>query len=162
MFPHRTFMGPGMGSERVLEFLQKNYPERAQELQTLKAQKPEEYRRVLGGLQREVGPLLMLQNGDPQRFQERLADFKVNDRVATLTRSYREASAAQKSTIREQLKPLLEQQFQARQKREKEHLRRLKEMTQKMEARVQEREAKKAEIIQHHLEELTTGQELRW
>ena len=98
----------------------------------------------------------------PQRFQERLAGFKVNDRVATLTRAYREAPAAQKSTIREQLKPLLEQQFQSRQQREKEHLRRLKEMTQKMEARIQEREARKAEIIQHHLEELTTGQELRW
>ena len=162
MFQRRTFTGPGMGTERVLEFLQKNYPERAQELQTLKTQKPEEYRRVLGRLQREVGPLLMLQNGDPQRFSERLAEFKVNDRVATLTRSYREASAAQKSTIREQLKPLLEQQFQTRQKHEKEHLQRLKEMTQKLEARVNERETKKAEIIQHHLDELTTGQELKW
>lgn len=162
MFQGHMRMGPPMNPERVLEFLQKNYPERAQELQTLKTQKPEEYRRVLGGLQREIGPLLLLQNGDPQRFQERLAGFKVNDRVATLTRAYREAPAAQKSTIREQLKPLLEQQFQSRQQREKEHLRRLKEMTQKMEARIQEREARKAEIIQHHLEELTTGQELRW
>ena len=34
-------------------------------------------------------------------------EIKVNDRVATLTRAYREAPAAQKSTIREQLKPLL-------------------------------------------------------
>lgn len=160
MFQRRG--GPGMNSERVLEFLQKNYPERAQELQTLKTQKPEEYRRALGGLQREVGPLLMLQNNDPQRFSERLAEFKVNDKVHTLTRTYREAPAAQKAAIREQLKPLLEQQFQTRQKREKERLQHLKEMTQKMEARLNQRDAKKAEIIQHHLEELTTGQELRW
>ena len=57
---------------------------------------------------------------------------------------------------------MLEQQFQTRQKREKERLQHLKEMTQKMEARLQERDAKKSEIIQHHLDELTTGQELRW
>ncbi|MBX3170814.1 MAG: hypothetical protein KF760_25635 [Candidatus Eremiobacteraeota bacterium] len=162
MFQRRTFMGPGMNSERVLEFLQKNYPERAQELNSLKSQKPEEYRRTLAGLQREVGPLLRLQNGDPQRFAERLAEFKVNDKVRNLTRTYREAPAAQKSSLREQLKPLLEQQFQTRQKREKERLQHLKEMTRKMEARLNEREAKKTEIIQHHLEELTTGQELRW
>lgn len=157
-----TFLGPGMSSERVLDFLQKNYPERAQELQTLKAQKPEEYRRALGVLQREIGPLLTLQNADPRRFAERLAEFKVNDKVHKLTRTYREASAAQKSSIREQLRPLLEEQFQTRQKRDQERLRHLKEMTQKMETRLNERESKKSEIIKHHLEELTTGQELRW
>lgn len=159
----RGFHGrPAMSSERVLEFLQKNYPEKAQELQSLKAQKPEEYRRALGAVQRELGPLLMMQSGDSQRFAERLAEFKVNDKVHTLSRSYKEASGSQKSAIREQLKPLLEQQFQTRQKREKERLQHLQEMTQKMEARLQEREAKKSEIIQHHLDELTTGQELRW
>lgn len=162
VFERRSFRGPGLNSERMVEFLQKNYPERAQELQTLKAQKPEEYRRVLGGLQREVGPLLMLQNGEPQRFAERLAEFKVNDKVRNLSRIYRDAPAAQKSSLREQLKPLLEQQFQTRQKREKERLQHLKEMTQKMEARLSERDAKRSEIIQHHLDELTTGQELRW
>lgn len=161
-FQRRNFLGPSVNSERVWEFLQKNYPERAQELQTLKSQKPEEYRRALGGLQREIGPLLMLQNADPQLFAERLAEFKVNDKVLSLTRSYREASAGQKSSIREQLKPLLEEQFQTRQKRENERLQHLKEMAQKMEKNLTEREAKKSEILQHHLEELTTDQELRW
>ena len=154
--------GGPMNPERVLEFLQKNYPEKAQELQQLKAQKPEEYRRALGALNRELGPLLPLQVADPQKFAERLAEFKLNDKVRSLSRGYKEASAAQKSTIREQLKPLLEQQFQSRQKRERERLQHLKEMVQKMESRLNEREGKRAEIIEHHLDELTTGQELRW
>ena len=160
-FFQRGAMAP-MNSERVLQFLQKNYPERAQELQTLKAQKPDEYRRTLSAIGRDIGPLLHLETADPQRFAEHLAEFKVDDKVRNLSHTYKEAGAAQKGAIREQLKPLLEKQFQTRQKREKERLQHLKEMVQKMESRLSERESKRAEIIQHHLDELTTGQELRW
>ena len=151
-----------MNPERILDFLQKNYPEKAQELQQLKAQKPEQYRHALGALNRELGLLLPLQNADPQKFSERLAEFKLNDKVRSLSRSYKEASAGQKSAIQEQLKPFLEQQFQSRQKQGRERLKNLQEMVQRMEARLNERDAKRSQIIQHHLDELTTGQELRW
>lgn len=151
-----------MNPERILDFLQKNYPDKAQELQQLRGQSPEEYRRALAALNRELWPLLPLQSADPQRFSERLVEFKLNDKVRSLSRSYREASAAQKSAIQEQLKPLLEQQFQRRQQRERERLQHLQEMVKKMESRLNEREGKRAQIIEHHLEELTTGQELRW
>ncbi len=160
-FFHPPGMVP-MDPERVLHFLQRNYPERAQELQALKAQKPEQYRRTLAAIGRDLGPLLHLETADPQRFAERLAEFKVDDKVRDLSQAYREAGATQKGAIREQLKPLLEQQFQTRQKREKEHLQHLQEMVQKMESRLSEREGKRAEIIQHHLDELTTDQQLRW
>ena len=151
-----------MNPERVLQFLQKNYPERAQELHNLRAQKPEEFRRALGGLSRQVGPLLHLETADPAAFAQRLAEFKLDDKVAHLARGYRGSSASEKESLRNQLKPLLEEQFQNRQKREKEKLQHLKEMVQQMESRFSERETRRTEIIQHHLDELTTGQELRW
>ncbi|MBS2040411.1 hypothetical protein JST97_35820 [bacterium] len=148
--------------ERVQQFLQQNYPEKAQQLQSLKAQKPEAYRRSLGELNRALGPLMHLEMADPQRFKEQLAEFKLEDQVRGLARAFKEASQAQKSGLREQLKPLLEEQFQSRQKHERERLQHLKKMVQEMESRLAERESKRTEIIQHHLDELTTGQELRW
>ena len=166
--PERVFrferrMGPGPANdEQVLRFLQQNYPERASQLQEMKASKPDEYRRQFHAIARRVGPLTRMQQQDPGAFAAALSEFKVDDKVVMLLQSYAQASEGQKSALKSQLKPLLEQQFLARQGRERKRLAKIKEEAARLESRLQQRDSQQQAIVERHLDDLTSDRALRW
>ena len=155
--------GPPSGPPgALLEFLQQHLPERSSQLAELQGKDPFAYRRELHRLGRRIAPLTRLQRDDPGAFAAALGELKAEDKLQSLHQAYRAAGPEARPGLKEQMKPLLNQLFVARQVRERKRLEHTRKQLDQQEERLNQRQKLQQQIVERRLEDLTGDGVLRW
>lgn len=148
--------------EEAIEFLSK-YIE-AERLEKLKVKHPMAYRRLLRHALKEKRGLEHLKEVDPERFEVRSGCLKLELRTNMLAEDYRTTEAnPKKEELKKELRTVLEQLFDLKEKEREFELKRLEKEIVKLKDIGTERKKNKKEIIERHLDELLLEKEyLRW
>lgn len=148
--------------EEAIEFLKKYMePER---LEKLKAKHPRLYMRALKEALKQKHRLEMLKEFDPERYElsEKILRLEIGTRNLAL--DYRETeSKKEKEEIKKELKRILPELFDLKEKDREFELKRLEKQIDKLKDSMSERKKHKSEIIERHLNELLEEKEyMRW
>lgn len=151
--------GPGgQGGERIkeaLENLKKEFPAEAAELDELGKTDPQFARQAGRRLAMECRRLEMLKTQDPalaEQFKKRMA---LELKSHLLARKYRAADAKDKPAIEKELRSVLEQAFPLRCLEMEKRIEMLGKELDRMKGDLAQKKAKKNEVIERHLRELT-------
>jgi hypothetical protein len=109
--------GPPIDRDAVLAFIQEHMPEIHERFEALKASDPRAYEGLIRGIERRVHDIMG--ERDPEMRSARIAEFRHGARVFAASRRYGElvrrgAPEAELSAAREELRPLLAEQFDLR------------------------------------------------
>jgi uncharacterized small protein (DUF1192 family) len=152
--------GPGaMGGERIkeaLEDLKKEFPAEAAELEELAKTDPQFARQAGRRLAMECRRMGRLKSQDPglaEQFKKRMA---LELKSHLLARKYRAATDAKdKTAIEKELRSVLEQAFPLRCLEMEKRIEMLGKELERMKGDLTQKKAKKNEVIERHLRELT-------
>lgn len=152
-------MGPGgQGGERIkeaMENLKKEFPAEAAELEELGKTDPQFARQAGRRLAMECRRLEMVKQREPalaEQFKKRMA---LELKSHLLARKYRAADAKDKPAIEKELRSVLEQAFPLRCLEMEKRIEMLGKELDRMKGDLAQKKAKKNEVIERHLRELT-------
>lgn len=158
---------PAFGAEQekeALEFIQMIAPFRMDNLKKLKQFDPGEYQRRLMEAYHNKLQLDLLKQNDPQQYQSRIDEIKMDQQSNQMGEDYRKAtSQEEKDRIRGNLKTLLNQLFDVREKNKEAEIKHLEDQLTRLKTTMADRRKNKDQIVQNRLEELLDeGKSLRW
>jgi len=148
--------------EEAIEFLsQYMEPKR---LERLRVEEPMAYKHILQHALRQKHELEILKEIDPERYKLRGKEFELEVKSRNLAEDYRTTkSENEKKEIKNELKSVLKELFDLKEKDKKFELKRLEEEIEKLKKIMAERKKHKSDIIEQHLEELLLEKEyMRW
>jgi len=123
--------------EQVIQFIATEYPEMYNRLLEAQARDPEQHDPAIGRILPEMMRMRELQERDPELFAVRKSEQRVEFEVRRLARRYRFAATDEERTaLAEQIRPLVEKQFDIRQRRMEEEVSRLEERIAQLRQRI--------------------------
>jgi hypothetical protein len=158
-----AFLGPEQEKE-ALDFIQTVAPFRVEILKKMKQFDYREYqKRLLEVFQTKI-QLDMLKQTDPDQYQSRLDEIKMDQESNRLGEEYRKTgSQEEKDRIRGNLKTVLNQLFDVREKNKQAEVKHLEEQLAKLKSTMADRKKNKEQIVQNRLEDLIDeGNGMRW
>lgn len=143
---------PQAEQERMaLEFMRAFHPMQARHMEEVKRREPAEYFEIIRGTLEERLHSQRMRLENPNEFKERLEMLQLNARCEQLALLYRDAEADKRPAIEKQLKALLDQVFEARQKEMERHLEALEREYRRLKTTVEKRAKYKDKVIDIHI-----------
>lgn len=136
------FRPPPLSDEQIalaVELIGSARPELLERLNRLQAQDPEAYRKAVHRVVTEerLHHLLMMREFDPEGFEFRADEWRAGAQALRLARRLREAKEADAATIKQELRAVVEQQFDARLKVREHELAQLEQRLEHLRKRLQ-------------------------
>lgn len=168
----RDFPGPRMekpgefrenlpGEAELMAALEKEDPELHQRLMELKKRNPMKFRHELGQLLREKTELEELRQHDPDFYQLMSETRKLERQVERLVEKIHRTGGGSQESLRSEIKDILGQLFDAREKIKQRELNDLRKKVEDMERQLQQRRANKEIMVDQRMRELL-GEESMW
>jgi hypothetical protein len=156
-------MPPEM-EERVLRSLREENPERFEELQRVRGEKPMAYMEILRDILREREELERLKDKQPEEYARHMKLRELDRRTQALMKEYRSDSDQKKRTgLAEALKKILDEQFGLRQASREARAARLELELKSERDRLARRKEARAQIIDNRFKELVgENEDLKW
>lgn len=150
--------------KEALEFIQIVAPFRLDNLKKMKQFDSREYQRRLMDVLQTKMQLDLLKQTDPDQYQSRLDEIKMDQESNRLGEEYRKAGSQQeKDKIRMNLKAVLDQLFDIREKNKQFEIQHLEEQLAKLKGTMADRKKNKEQIVQNRLEDLIDeGNSMKW
>ena len=139
----------------ILGFMKENMPWMHQEMATLHQTDPDRFRQVCRRLRFEIGQLRALKERDPEGFRQALEAKRLKFHSSVLAAKVRAAqSPEEREQLAAKLRKTLERQFQLETATQEAAIRRLEERIAAVRKELQERAARRKEILQQRLDQL--------
>lgn len=152
--------------ERAIVWMKENEPTRLDRLSQLKAEKRfEEYDRAMTQTAWEIRDLLAMQKNDPQRFERRMEQRKLDYHASELAEKIRGAGDNQDtSSERQDLEDVLGKLFDLRETDREAELKRLEDELTRLKETMKKRKAGKAKIVEARMKELLgeVDDDMKW
>ncbi|TBR17562.1 hypothetical protein EPO15_16635 [bacterium] len=148
--PGPEMPGKGVGPEEeanVLAFLRENAPEMAHHLEGAKRDNPEEFRK-------RVSELAMMVR-TPDMREVFVKNFSADQKVRKAMEGVRRAEGTEKERLSKDLEAALGEQFEAKLAKQELQVKKMTEELGKLKTRIEQRRAKKAELVKRRLAEMT-------
>jgi hypothetical protein len=140
------------------EFIAEEYPEMYDRLLEAQADDPEGFEPGIGRILPEMIRMKELRDRDPELFQVRKTEQQVEFELRRLARRYRFASTDEdRAVLAEKIRPLVEQQFDIRQRRMEEEVSRLEKRLEQLRQRIARQAAARDAEIQKMYERILEG-----
>jgi len=149
--------------KEVLAFIQKNMPGHYKKLLELKEIDSPKYEQILVGKYGEMLELKKLEKENTEMYKILLKAIQLEDKSMTLAEQYRKASQSEKDKIIKDLKTVLNELFDLREKEREYRIKELEKEIAYLKELLEQRKSHKEEIIQEKLDDLTGKNEwLQW
>lgn len=150
--------------EGLMKFMREHFPLIARRMDDLKRDDEELYRRSVRRMWPRFWLLKETYERDPEgRGRLMLADVQLEEDIRIKSRQYRqESDAARKARLGEELRGLLDRQFDVRLERRRLELVDLAKRLEEQTRRVDRFAARKQEMVQKQFERVTGDEELEW
>lgn len=148
----------------VIEFFKPISPQKIKRLEQLKTNRPERYEKTIFNLLKTKRKLDKLKTNKPLEYQERIDALKRDNNIEELARQYRNSNdSKEQKSIKSQLQPLLEEQFETREKGRVLQIQQMEKNLQKLKQTLEMRKKNKDKIIKNYLDKITGESEnLEW
>lgn len=147
---------------KFLAFMKQIDPSSSEELSRLKAQNPQQYQRVLAEGAERMQMLSEMQKRDPAAYQDMVNEIRLEGSARRIGESYRNASADKKAALKDQLRQVLGQLFDAREANRKHQIDRLEKDLASMKATLGQRAKNKAAIVNRRLDDMLSEPATAW
>lgn len=154
-------------TQEALEVLAAFDPEAAAQLTEMVKEDPDKARNLIVRRVPFIARLLQLKKDDPQGFDLRASDYRLDKQARDLAVKYRELDAADnrieaKDTLR-QLENVVEAHFKVRQEMREHILKKMEERLEEMRKSLKERDDDRRDLVAQRVDELVTDKaEYRW
>jgi hypothetical protein len=149
---------PGNPEQEINDFfqwVQKDDPERYQEIIRLKEANPEVYRRVVFEGARHYHHIKTLEKTDPQAYSRMKEELKLDSSMRKLARKYKaEKDPAKQQNIKTELTGILEKLFDIRTRNREAEVARLQEKVNQLKVLVENRKNQKSTIVKKKFDEV--------
>ncbi len=143
----------------VLEFLRGWDPYRVQRLEQFRERNPHDYMRTLQESYFEMKRVQEMQKSNPEAFEEMKKERGLEMQSFQLGEQIRKSEdAAEKDKLKADLKPVLEQLFDVREKHKDQEIARLEEDLKRLKEQVEKRRKNKESVVERRLRELSGEQ----
>ncbi|MCC6580819.1 MAG: hypothetical protein IT440_10290 [Phycisphaeraceae bacterium] len=141
--------------EQALRLLEDVNPELGDKIKLWRDINPERVDQVLAGIQPRLRPLMALQQSDPQLYDLKVQDLRLETQTRRLASSVRHASAENAPALRQQLKTVVTQHFDLRQQIRQRELENLRRRIDDLQKQIETRRDARDELIDNRVTELT-------
>ncbi|MEW6365878.1 MAG: hypothetical protein AB1714_14710 [Acidobacteriota bacterium] len=150
--------------EAALKFVQTYHPSRAEDLKRMRAQRPEEYNRVITDIWHRTQGLAALQRDDPARYDLEIRQETLEEKSFVLAQKYRAAKdEREKQDIRKQVEAAVNEQFEVREQMKEADVKRMEAELQQVKEKLKQRRANQSEIVKRRVDQLLSmGEGLEW
>jgi hypothetical protein len=139
----------------ILGFMKENMPWMHEEMEKLRQADPDRFRQVCRRLRFEIGQLRAMKERDPEGFRQALEAKRLKFHSGVLAAKVRAAqSPEEREQLAAKLRKTLERQFQLETAAQEAAIRRLEERIAAVRKELQERAARRKEILQQRLDQL--------
>ena len=139
----------------ILGFMKENMPWMHEEMATLRQTDPDRFRQLCRRLRFEIGQLRAMKERDPEGFRQALEAKRLKFHSGVLAAKVRAAqSPEEREQLAAKLRKTLERQFQLETATQEAAIRRLEERIAAVRKELQERAARRKEILQQRLDQL--------
>jgi len=139
----------------ILGFMKENMPWMHQEMEKLRQADPDRFRQVCRRMRFEIGQLRALKERNPEGFRQALEAKRLKFHSGVLAAKVRAAqSPEEREQLAAKLRKTLERQFQLETASQEAAIRRLEERIADVRKELQERAARRKEILQQRLDQL--------
>ena len=147
--------------KETLAYIERFYPDRADEIKLMKDKRPAIYIRGLSRAFREMRFLQDLESKDPEQYKQMIEEKNLEKESRLLGKKYRELpEGTEKDKLLEDLKGILERSFDLRQMNRQVEIDRLESRLQELKDQNKQRLDKREEIIQHRLSQIIGEKDL--
>ena len=145
--------------EKVLDFLAEHFPMRYEELMRVQETDPELFKRHISRAAPEMLRMLNQSEDDPEMFELTMQEQENRFRMRRLLRRYNSAEdEADKVALEEDIRELVEGQFDIQQKRMEQEIEHLDHRMDELRRRLEDRATDRDNWIEQHLEKLLSGE----
>lgn len=158
-------VGKAKGTEKSLEWLKEEFPEKYEKLMQLKEEKPHKFRMQAMRLRKRLGMLNRLKKEDPKAYEMSKELFRLEEEVRELAENYKKAETLQqRDEIKNEIQEILDEAFNLKLTLGKRRLQNLEGKLAELQEFLRNRKEHKEEIITRRLEELLKEEEeyLKW
>jgi hypothetical protein len=169
---HRGPLGRLMTAEQLedaLEVVAAYEPDAAARLKNLIEENPEDAQRLIQRHFPAVRFLVQLKERDPEMYEMRMRDLKLNRESWRAAKALREAKAKdelsweRKRELEEQVESLVKEHFEVRQAIRERELQKLRDRIEELEEQLDKRSDDRRDLIEQRVEQLIeSGDEPRW
>jgi hypothetical protein len=138
------------------------FPHRAEALEKMSREKPEEYRMTCHHLYRMARELEDLKGRDQEEYNRRLEILKAEQDVDSLAEKYRATQGTEGDKIARELRPKLEKLFDLKEKSQRAHLGRMESHLKEMRDKLDKRHKSRNQIIDKRLGDLKADTDLEF
>lgn len=154
-------------TEEALEVLAAFNPEAAKQLEEMVKEDPDKARNLIVKRVPFIARLLQMKKDDPEGFELRAGDYRLDQQARELANKYRELEAADKDLdardVKRELEKVVEAHFDVRQKMREHILKKMEERLDVMRADLEKRDDDRKDLIEQRVGELVTeGAGKRW
>jgi cytochrome c biogenesis protein ResB len=148
----------------VIEFFKPIIPSKIDRIEQMKIKRPERYEKTISNLLKTKRKLEKLKINKPLEYQERIDVMKRDIRIGELAKQYRNSNdSREKRDIKTQLQPLLEKQFEAREKGRIQQIQQMEKNLEKLKKNLEMRKKNRDKIIKKYLDKIIgEGENLEW
>ena len=148
----------------VIQFFKPIIPLKIKRIEQMKVKRPERYEKAIFNLLKKKRKLEKLRGDKPMEYQERVDEMKMENRIEESARQYRNSNdSKEKKSIMTQLHPLLEKQFEVREKGRVLQIQQMEKNLEKLKKTLEMRKKNRDKIIKKHLDKITgEGENLEW
>jgi hypothetical protein len=141
--------------QQVHDYIKKLDPEWLEELEKLQVEHPWQYDIKLKKAFADLKHLMAIKEIDTQRYEQlwRIRELEAESR--SLGRDYRDASGAAKAETLKELRTVVEELFDLREKERQREIEKLEERLQSLKSTLDTRKKNKDKIVSHRVDELT-------
>lgn len=148
-----------VSNEQIKSFeswLKTEDPDKYSEIQEMKSNNPEIYKRIVFEGVRHYSFLKMMQKKDPESYQRLLKEMKLDGKLRRLSKEYRDSKdEAKKKELKAQMKPVVEQLFDIRTQNREREVKEISKKVKQLQEMIQKRKTNKNTIIERKLQEVT-------
>jgi hypothetical protein len=146
----------------AIAYIREVYPDRLENLLAIKERRPLLYRRFLSRGYREMRHLEEMKEKDPERYDQRMEEKRLDEDARNLARQYRESDdESEKARLKDELKVLLDRIFDYRQRNRQFEIEKLERRLAELKETNQQRLDNKDEIVQRRLDQML-GRQREW
>jgi hypothetical protein len=148
--------------KEAIEYVRKVYPDRVERLLAIKERRPLLYRTFLSRGYREMRHLEELKEKDPERYDQRMEEKRLDEEARNLAKQYGESDdESEKARLKDELKALLDRIFDYRQRNRQFEIEKLEKRLAELKESNQQRLDNKDEIVQRRLDQML-GRQREW
>ena len=146
---------PEARRDEVKEFMQRYFPHRLKEVQQLRRHEPEEAAEFFRDTLNETLELLELREEEAEEFERAIKELEVERKTEEMAQTFERATPEERKKLLAELKDMLDQAFEMRQKAMKTEVEHLEREMRRLKTMVEKREQNKALIIDRRIQQLT-------